>query len=681
MEEVDNRKNLQYVNTLSSNVCSIFILNHQSSVLQLSTSVIEHSGYKKIDYVRIKEDTYFTLQLTIKMINGGYYYILNIQSIFAYYKKQQDYFKIKTLQIISLGDTNFVTSKNNIQAVTSKKQTFTIATNYRKEFNKLNYLEQQYNNIVDCKDYILCIISNKLTITFTNKTFQNKFELDRDIITGKNFTSLIMKNAKKVERILYKLISNPKINRVNIKLKMSKTNGKKINIKWCFSRIKNEFGDYEIQGFGIDISNAEVAIKESKHLREYDQTTGFLNINSFCKIMSNRPTNNKYAILYLSINNYRLINTKHGFKFGEKILIEASKRLKKSKQAMLICRPSYKGFIVSIKFYELRSVNEIASSLLSSLSGLYCIKNERIKINAKVGIAIYPEDSLSIDEVIRKAESALPKAKRNQNNIAFYDKSFYFFLQRKLDVEQRLLIALEDDLLKVFLQPKVNLITRKTIGYEALLRWDDPILGYVEPMEFIEIAESMAFFTRIDRYVLKTVFKYIKYCLDKKLDILPIAVNITSSHFSEPSLVEFILLQSKIFNVDLRYLELEITEGILLEMNEKVEKNLEVLRSKLIKVSIDDFGTGYSSLSYIRKFSVDAIKIDKSFIDDITDCVGKQLISAVIAIAKAIHLDVIAEGVETEEQLQILLELGCKIGQGYLFAKPKYICDVLSISD
>lgn len=205
-------------------------------------------------------------------------------------------------------------------------------------------------------------------------------------------------------------------------------------------------------------------------------------------------------------------------------------------------------------------------------------------------------------------------------------------------------------------------------------------MGPVSPVEFIRVAEEMSLAKEIDRYVLKTVFMSIRRSLDNHKSVLPIAVNITSSHFNDVSLTDYILALSDELQVPLNYLDLEVTEGVLLEMNQNVENNLQALRARHVKVSIDDFGTGYSSLSYIRKLTVDALKIDKSFVDDVEDEVGQQLVAAVISIANAVHLDVIAEGVETEEQRQILIKLGCRIGQGYLFAKPHYICDVLSLA-
>lgn len=551
-------------------------------------------------------------------------------------------------------------------------------TDYKDTLNKLAKTEQMYKSIVDCQGQIVCRINGDYKVTFANRSFQKLFREDNTSVTGKYFIDLIKTGKDMVKSALDKVLSSPLESQLNFKTTMLCPSGY-VHIEWWFSRVNNEFGVDEIQGFGIDISKEEAATQKAEYFKAYEPLTGLLNIDSFCATLESRVVHNKYSIFYLSINHYNLINNRYGFETGNKILIEASQRLKKClKQPAILCLPSYGEFIVAIQIKELSLVNDMASSLLACLGGIYFIENEQIRINAKVGISTYPEDSAIISKAIRKAKSVLPKAKQNKNNIAFYDKKYYSFLQRQLDVEQRLLIALEDNLLQVFLQPKVNLITRGIVGYEALLRWDDPVLGTVSPFEFIKVAESMALATRIDRYVLNSVFESIRRCLDLKLDILPIAVNITSSHFSDPSLVEYILSQSEIFNVDLSYLDLEVTEGVLLEMNEQVERNLEILRARSMKISIDDFGTGYSSLSYIRKFSVDALKIDKSFVDDITDDVGKQLIAAVIAIAKAVNLDVIAEGIETDEQLQILLELGCKIGQGYLFAKPKYICDVLS---
>ena len=480
-----------------------------------------------------------------------------------------------------------------------------------------------------------------------------------------------------MQQVLLETLHGQPDQQTHYKTLMLRKSGK-FNIEWWFTKVPDNNGLNEIQGFGIDISEKEEAIRKASFLKNHDALTGLLKPDAFSAAAQNWITSERYALLYTDCNHFRLINNHYGFEVGDKMLLEAARRLRKSiSKPALFCRSGGDELAALVEISQTSDASALAENLLRCLNLPYVINDEEIRVSCKIGIALYPDNTEQISIAIRQAESALPLARNSRNNIAFYDQAVHSSLQRQLDVEQRLRIAIEEKLLQVHLQPKVDMQTKQTIGYEALLRWFDPVLGFVSPAEFIAIAESTALAPQIDRLVLDIVFSRIQQCKDNGMPVLPVAVNITSRHFYDPALALYVISLAEKYHVCLGSIELEVTEGVFLENSNQVQLNLKRLRSRGVKVSVDDFGTGYSSLSYIKKLSIDALKIDKSFVDDIADETGQQLIAAVLAIAKAVGLAVIAEGVETEQQRDILLKLGCNIGQGYLFAKPQFIDTVL----
>lgn len=540
---------------------------------------------------------------------------------------------------------------------------------------QLTEAEQRYKSIVECPGQVLCRLDSDLRVTYANPSFLRAFPVSESNCPANYFMDYV---SADFQHILSEVLANPLSKPIHYKSKIQ-SQSKPLHFDWWFTKVIKTDGTFEIQVLGIDTTDKEQAISEADFLKKYDPLTRLLNITTFEAMLSGSNQSKRYAIFYTDCNHFGLINQRFGFDIGNMMLIEAADRLQHNiSKPALFCRAGSDEFIVAVEIEHESEASNIAKSLLACLSKPYVIAQTEIRVSGKIGVAIYPDNSVSVKNTIRQAESVLSVAKERESGFAFYDHTFHSVLQRRLDVEQRLRVALDDKLLQVHLQSKVDLSDRKTIGYEALLRWHDPVLGKVSPAEFIKVAEDMGIATLVDRYVLRKVCKTIQCYMQRNIQVLPIAVNITSSHFESSALLDYIFQLSKQFEVPLNLIELEVTEGTLLNMNSQVNHNLSMLRQRGVKIYIDDFGTGYSSLSYIRKLTVDAIKIDKSFIDDLMTDVGRQITASVIAIADAVGLAVIAEGVETEEQLEVLKKLGCNTAQGYLFSKPKHMRTVLT---
>jgi EAL domain-containing protein (putative c-di-GMP-specific phosphodiesterase class I) len=283
---------------------------------------------------------------------------------------------------------------------------------------------------------------------------------------------------------------------------------------------------------------------------------------------------------------------------------------------------------------------------------------------------MYPEHGENSEDLLKNADAAMYLAKENgKNHFRFYNYELNEVLARKMQIEHELSKAIERNEFSLFYQPKVDLHTQNMIGMEALLRWNHPELGLISPVEFIPIAEETGQIISIGEWVLNTACKQNKIWHEKGLSTCCVSVNVSVLQFQQGDFLKVVTEALKESNLEAKYLELEITESIMQNINESREL-LAGFRAMGVKTSIDDFGTGYSSLDILRNLPIDTIKIDKSFIDDIEAPCQQPFIKAIIELGLNLNVTVVAEGIENENQLQILLANNCTIGQGYLFSKP-----------
>ncbi|WP_017446078.1 putative bifunctional diguanylate cyclase/phosphodiesterase [Gayadomonas joobiniege] len=423
----------------------------------------------------------------------------------------------------------------------------------------------------------------------------------------------------------------------------------------------------------------DIALKEVEYLKNHDGLTGLHNLAAMFKTFANwHSAGQMYGVLYLDINHFNLIEQMYGHEISEQILVETAARLQANQpKHSLIARVGSDEFVVLLPLKEIEEAHAHANRLLASLQQKYYLKNNTCSITCCIGIGIYPNNGSALEHVVQKAASAVLKAKHDGLTIAYYQPAFHRSLCRKLAIDQALRVAIQNQKLEIFLQPKVRLHDQSVSGYEALLRWDDNTLGTVAPAEFVKVAEQMGLATEIDQYVLDAVFKFQARQQASGLTLSPIAVNITSSHFNSQTLPDFIFECAQKYAVPVNIIELELTEGTLMHRDKAVLQNMDTLRDAGIRIYIDDFGTGYSSFVYLRDLRVDGLKIDQSFVREMDSERGLGLVHAIISLAKASGLVTIAEGVETEKQSDRLVELGCNYGQGYFYGRPKAITNLI----
>lgn len=387
-----------------------------------------------------------------------------------------------------------------------------------------------------------------------------------------------------------------------------------------------------------------------------------------------RRKSNKVALLFLDLDDFKKINDTLGHDAGDKILVDAADRLSSSlREGDTVARLGGDEFvIIAGDLNDAKATCPVAEILIEKFRKAFILDGRELLLTASVGIAIYPDDGETPSDLLRNADSAMYHSKQQGRNTYYYfNQSMTEEVTRRLLLEEHMASALENNEFSLRYQPKIEISSRQITGAEALLRWNNPVLGEISPIEFIPIAEQNGMIIPIGQFVLTKALQMSKQWQQKYDKPLQIAVNMSPRQFRDPGLVETF---SSIINqsgAPKNSLELEITEGVLMSGHSIVEETLSALKHLGTSLAMDDFGTGYSSLSYLRKFPFDVLKIDREFIKDITvDNSDLELVYATIDMAHALGLKVVAEGVETEQQLALLIARGCELAQGYLFSKP-----------
>jgi len=433
------------------------------------------------------------------------------------------------------------------------------------------------------------------------------------------------------------------------------------------------------RGVGCDITLEMEAEKRIRYLAQRDALTGLPNrlllkdrleqVLATAKRMRRR-----LAILCIDLDDFKMVNDTLGHAAGDALLCEAARRMQHSTRAMdTVARPGGDEFIVvQAEIHGWEDAKGLAQRLIALLDKPFEIAGERVHCGASIGVSLYPGDGDSADVLIRHADLALYRAKAaGRNNLCFFLPSMNDDVRERRQLEEELRGALERDELRLFYQPLVDLKTGRIVGVEALLRWPHPVRGMVPPSTFIAIAERSGLILQIDRWVLREACRQAQAWREIGLGVERVAINLSAMQLSRPDLVEKLERALGTTGLPGECLEIEITESVLLTDTDTVAKTLAAVDALGISLSVDDFGTGYSSLIYLRRFPVSKVKIDRSFVGSMcTNADDAAIVRAILSLGHSLGLDVVAEGVETQEQFDYLRQLGCDKAQGYLVARP-----------
>lgn len=425
--------------------------------------------------------------------------------------------------------------------------------------------------------------------------------------------------------------------------------------------------------------------RELEYQNGHDSLTGLPNRLLFHDrmkraIASAQRHKKSVAVLILDLDMFKRINDTLGYESGDQLLKEEGQRLVDAlANTDLLARHSIVTVshlgadefgILLTNLNNVESIPRVAKRIIASLSMALNINGHEILVTSSVGISLYPGDGVDPETLLKNANAAMHHAKQEGGNrYLFYAEEMNAASLQQLLLENRLRNAAKNHELFLHYQPKVNICTGKVNGWEALLRWHHPDIGMVPPNEFIPIAENTGLITTISEWVLQTACRQAKAWLDAGFADTCISVNLSAKQFLQKNMLELIVSILDDVKLPARHLELEITESTMMKDIEATTATLDALHKIGVGLSIDDFGTGYSSLSYLKRFPIDSLKIDRSFIRDVTSSSDDAaIVTAIIVMARSMGLKVVAEGVETNEQLAFLGALQCEEMQGYLFS-------------
>jgi len=428
-----------------------------------------------------------------------------------------------------------------------------------------------------------------------------------------------------------------------------------------------------------DVSAARAISLEMRYSAQHDLVTNLpnrilLNDRITQSIALARRQKRPIAVMFLDLDRFKYINDSLGHALGDKLLQSVSKRLTAGvRRSDTVSRQGGDEFVILLS--EIACPEDAATSatrILLSLSAGHSIGGHDLNIDGSIGISIYPGDGEDAETLIKNADMAMYNAKETgRNNFQFFRAEMNLKAIERQSLEESLRPALDREEFLLHYQPKVNLATGNITGVEALIRWQQPDRGRVPPSQFIPIAEDCGLIIQIGRWALREACRQSRAWQDAGLPPLPMAVNVSAVEFRNKGFVEGVRNILSETGLESHYLELELTERVLMEDVESTASVLPELKSMGIRLAVDDFGTGYSSLSYLRKFPIDVLKIDQSFVQQITaDTDDSSIVTAIISMGKSLKHLVVAEGIETQEQRAYLLAEGCAEGQGYLFSRP-----------
>jgi len=428
-----------------------------------------------------------------------------------------------------------------------------------------------------------------------------------------------------------------------------------------------------------DVSMARAVVLEMSHLAQHDALTDLPNRLMLKDRLAQaislaRRNRHLLAVLFLDLDGFKNINDSLGHSIGDKLLQSISTRLLACvRKSDTVSRQGGDEFIVLLPEVTHAADAAIsAAKIINDLKNAYSIGEHRLHVTVSIGISTYPDHGENAETLIKNADTAMYHAKQSgHDNYQFFKQDMSLRAVERQSLEGQLRYALEREELLLQYQPKVNLKTGAIVGVEALIRWKHPMRGLLPPGRFLTIAEDTGMIVGIGQWVLREACRQTREWLDAGLPAVPVAVNISSLEFRSEQFIEHVQAALKDTCLDPRYLELELTETVLMQNAESTTRALGQLKSIGVRLAVDDFGTGYSSLSYLTRFPIDSLKLDQSFVHNIIAKSNDAIvISAIISMAKSLKQNVIAEGVETVEQLAFLQAHGAEEGQGYYFCRP-----------
>ncbi|MBF0379829.1 MAG: EAL domain-containing protein [Magnetococcales bacterium] len=548
-------------------------------------------------------------------------------------------------------------------------------TNRRKTENRLLLAKKVIENASEA----ILVTDSKATITDVNPAYEKISGYRRNEVIGKQPN--ITKSGRHSPDFYQKMWSEITKNGSWCGEIWDRRKSGEVYPKWLsISAIKNSVGDVEnYVGLFMDISQQKLTEEKLEKLAFYDPLTQLPNRALFrdrlnLEIQKNRRNGSQSALFFIDLDHFKHVNDTLGHDYGDKLLVQVAQRIGLClRESDTVCRLGGDEFTVILAgLHRVEDAGHIADSILDQLHNAFDLDGSEAFIGGSIGIAICPENGNDFETLTKNADIAMYRAKEA-------GRGNYKFFTQDMDEKNALRLSLESDLRKavnnqdftVYYQPKIDVKTGKIYGMEALVRWIHNEKGIISPGDFIPLAEETGLIIPLGEWVLQESCTQVKKWWDAGLPQLRVAVNLSGLQFQAPNIVEKIQTTLTRTGLDPKGLELEITESIAMDGVDSAIDKVAKLRDLGVQISIDDFGTGYSSLSHLKKFPLNALKIDQSFVRDLTiNSDDAAIVASILSMAKSMNLRVVAEGVENIEQLNFLKDKDCQEVQGFYFSKP-----------
>ena len=572
-----------------------------------------------------------------------------------------------------------------------------IAFALRRYFHHQRSVDARYKALIDqANDGIVIVDSHTYQVLYTNPAFLGRLGYTNEEAQSLTLTDIFADRDATPESVLSRLVEADS----QMALTMQQ-------------RCKNgSFFDTEVRCNALDVDGRDVLAfvthdvslrrKAEQQLIEnqqrldkmahHDQLTGLPNrhyLTAFLPqaIEEAKAAHTMLGVVFLDLDRFKHINDTRGHETGDKLLQEVASRLRTCvRDSDVVIRMGGDEFVVV--FRNVKNYDEVtlgAGRIIETLNRPIIIDRHSLQTTGSVGVSLYPRDGANMIELLKHSDTAMYQAKdRGRNNVQMFSHAMNRKLKHRVAVEASLREALRLKQLDVHYQPFVNLITRKIVGLEALMRWSHPVHGMIPADQFIPVAEETGLIVPMGNFVLHRTLQTMSAWRKAGIPLVPVSLNVAPAQLQRGELQSTISTLLKSHNLRPEMLQLEMTERAVFDSHSPAGENRQDSMARLrdlgIKIAIDDFGTGYSSLSYLKNWRVDALKIDRSFVRDlVTDSSDLAIVSAIIAIARHLHIEVIAEGIEAYQQVEILRRLGCSVGQGFLFARPMPADDILKL--
>ena len=540
--------------------------------------------------------------------------------------------------------------------------------------------EGRYRGLLEAAPDAMVVVDQAGSIVLVNVRAEKQFGYARDELLGQPVTNiipdgfaerLIADDLRSTEDALAQVIGT------GIELVARRRDGSEFPIEIMLSPLASPEGVLVTAAIR-DITVRRAFELQVTHTAHHDFLTGLPNrmllSDRISQAIALAPRHDqRVAVLFLDLDGFKHINDSLGHAVGDRLLQSVAKRLLDTVRVSdTVSRQGGDEFVVLLsEAAEWVDVATVAKRMIASIGEIHSVAGHELHITTSIGISVFPDDGADAETLIKNADTAMYQAKENgRNGIQFFRREMNVRAVERQSIEHNLRLALEREEFVVHYQPKIDLASGAVSGAEALVRWNHPERGLVSPAQFIPIAEQSGLIVPIGRWVLREACRQMRAWRDAGLPLVNMAVNISAVDLRDDEFLDHVLSVLEETGVDPRQLELELTETVLMKHIDATAAILQALRERGVRVSLDDFGTGYSSLSYLHRFPMDSLKIDRSFVNQISvDSGGAPIVAAIISMARSLKLRVIAEGVETAAQLAFLQGLACDEAQGFYFSR------------